>query len=105
MIILTILAIFALIALIGGAITAIKAKSEGLEIISAIICMIGLIAVIIMFFAFWDYMAAGYKKEIINTEFQTNYTQDQIYFAEDVIDEIREIQRQRIELNGNLFSK
>jgi hypothetical protein len=48
------------------------------------------------------YLAAGYKAEIINEQFGTSYTREQVMFASDVIDSVREVQRQRIELNGDL---
>lgn len=49
------------------------------------------------------YVAAGYKADIINREFHTNYTQAEVFFASDVIDTIRELDRKRIELNGSLM--
>jgi len=50
-----------------------------------------------------DYIAADYKADIINREFHTNYTQAEVFFASDVIDTIRELDRKRIELNGSLM--
>ena len=58
----------------------------------------------IMFaFVVYDYQAADYKAQIINREYGTSYTQDEVFWAEDVIDTIREIDRTRIEVNGNLL--
>jgi len=51
----------------------------------------------------WEYIAAGYKQEIVNAEFQTEYTQAQIFYASDVIDEIRELKRQRVEVNAAIY--
>ena len=51
----------------------------------------------------WNWFAAEQKAIIINREFGTNYTQKEIFYAEDVIDTIRQIKRQRVEVNGNLL--
>lgn len=55
-------------------------------------------------FAGWGYLAAEYKADIINREYGTNYTQAEVYWAADVIDTVRELDRKRIELNGNLIN-
>ena len=52
----------------------------------------------------WYYVAADHKAEIINREFGTNYTQQEVFYAEGVIDIIREVQRQRVEINGDLIT-
>ena len=54
-------------------------------------------------FAGWSYMAAEYKADIINREYGTNYTQREVYWASDVIDTVRELDRKRVELNGDLL--
>ena len=54
-------------------------------------------------FTGWSYMAAEYKADIINREYGTNYTQAEVYWAADVINIVRELDRKRIELNGNLM--
>ena len=51
----------------------------------------------------WSYFAAEYKADIINREYGTNYTQAEVYWAADVIDTVRELDRKRIELNGDLL--
>lgn len=50
-----------------------------------------------------EYNGAKYKADIINREFGTNYTQKEIFYASDVIDVIREIDRRRYEVNGDLL--
>jgi hypothetical protein len=52
----------------------------------------------------YDYVAAKHKAEIINSEYGTDYTKEQVFYAEDVIDTMRQIQRNRVEINGNLFN-
>ncbi len=49
------------------------------------------------------WVASGHKAKIINKEFDKNYTQEQIFYAESVVDEIRQLDRKRIEVNGNIF--
>jgi hypothetical protein len=43
---------------------------------------------------------AKVKSELINREFGTNYTVEEIFYAEDIIDEIRQIKRTRIDIQG-----
>jgi len=74
--------------------------SEALGIILATESLIGLL--FIATFGF-QWAAAGHKAEMLNREFGTRYTQSEVFYAEDVIDEIRQIKRQRIEVNGDLL--
>lgn len=62
-------------------------------------------AVLLLILVFWgfEYKASEYKASIINREYGTNYTKQEIFYAEDVIDTIREIDRERLEINGNLI--
>ena len=49
------------------------------------------------------WFAAGYKAEIINREYGTTYTREEVFWASDVIDTVRELNRQRVEVNGDLM--
>jgi len=51
----------------------------------------------------YNWLAAGAKTTILNREYGTSYTQQEVFYAADVINAIREVQRTRIELNGNLL--
>ncbi|MFL0802551.1 MAG: hypothetical protein K6L81_02465 [Agarilytica sp.] len=53
----------------------------------------------------FNYHGSQYKAEIINREFGTSYTQQEVFYADSVIDTIREVQRQRIEVNGDLMKQ
>lgn len=64
---------------------------------------IGLVSLIIYIFAGSEYFAAEYKAKIINEKFGTKYTQLEVFYAHDVINEIREVDRKRIEINGDLM--
>lgn len=52
-------------------------------------------------FTGWSYIAADYRSQIINREYGTNYTQQEIFWASDVIDTVRELDRKRYEVNGD----
>lgn len=54
-------------------------------------------------FVVWQWQAADYKTAIINREYKTNYTKEEVFYASDVIDAIRELDRKRIELNGDII--
>ncbi len=56
-------------------------------------------------FAGYGLYAAKYKVNIINREYGTEYTREEIFYASDVIDTIRELDRKRVEINGDLFKK
>ena len=53
-------------------------------------------------FAF-DWIAAEHRAQIINREYGTNYTREEVFYASSVIDTIRELDRKRVEVNGDLF--
>jgi hypothetical protein len=53
-------------------------------------------------FAVWGWIAADHKAQIINREYGTNYTQAEVFYASDVIDTVRQLDRKRYEINGDL---
>ena len=55
-------------------------------------------------FTAYSWVASDYKVTIINREYGTNYTKEEVFFASDVIDTVRELNRQRIEVNGDLIN-
>lgn len=65
-------------------------------IVSAILC-------IILAMNAYAWYGAQVKANIINREYHTHYTREEIFFASDVIDQIRELDRTRIEVNGNVM--
>lgn len=76
-----------------------EASSAVIGICIAVGCAIGLVWISIFGF---NWVAAGHKAEIINREFGTHYTRSEVMYAEDVLDEVRQIRRQRIEVNGTI---
>lgn len=62
----------------------------------------GICAITYMFVG-WAWLSAEHKATIINREYGTAYTQEEIFYAESVIDTIRQLDRKRYEVNGDLF--
>jgi hypothetical protein len=54
-------------------------------------------------FAAWSWFAAEYKTDIINREYGTTYTREEVFYASDVIDTLRQLERKRYEINGDLM--
>lgn len=51
----------------------------------------------------FSWFAASYQAQIINREYGTQYTQEEVFYASSVIDTVRMLDRKRIEVNGNLL--
>ena len=77
-----------------------EAALAALGTLSALAGTAGLVVTIVFGF---QWVASEHKAKIVNSEYGTNYTREDIFYASDVIDTIREVQRQRIELNGDLL--
>jgi len=58
-----------------------------------------------LFYAFctWEWIAADSKANIINREYGTNYTREEVFYASDVIETMRMLNRKRIEVNGDIM--
>jgi len=78
-----------------------------IPMISAITGVLGLGACAIIAILFVTYgfgwLAAEHKAKIINREYKANYTQAEVFYASDVIDTVRELDRKRYEVNGDLM--
>lgn len=57
------------------------------------------LAAFIGIFAAFNYVASGVKADIINRAYGTSYTQEEVFYAKDIIEEIRHIQRNRNEID------
>ena len=80
---------------------------SGLGVVAAIFGTIvaigaGLAAIAYAFVA-WEWFAAEHKAQIINREYATEYTREEVFWASAVIDTVRELNRKRIEVNGDLL--
>ena len=72
-------------------------------IIGFLIAIASSIGVVVYAFSAWSWFAAEHKALIINREYGTNYTQTEVFWASDVINTMRELDRKRIEVNGDLM--
>lgn len=100
--------IMILIALIALIALAIWGTTKEWSFFSDFICplfaacgFIGLMAYSVLVYS---YVAAEYQAGILNAEYGTNYTQAEVFYASNVIDTVRQLDRKRIELNGNLIT-
>ena len=75
-----------------------------MQTLCPIVGLIGFIGLFFYPFVAWDYFAAEYKRDVINREYGTSYTKLEIFYASDVIDTVRELDRKRIEVNGDLIN-
>lgn len=69
-------------------------------IFTALAAVAGIFIIIIFS---WSWKSSEYKVKILNHEYHTNYTQEDLFYASDVIDIIRQLDRSRIEINGDLM--
>lgn len=60
------------------------------------------ISAIVYAFAGWGWIAAEHKADIINREYGTTYTRAEVFYASDVIETVRQLDRKRYEINGDL---
>lgn len=72
------------------------------ELLGIIGCGSTVVIAIIYACALWSWTAADYKAQIINREYGTSYTQSEVFYASDVIETVRQLDRKRYEINGDL---
>jgi len=78
-------------------------SSAAASISGVIMIVVSVIIWILIPLAGYSWVAAKTKAEIINREYGTHYTREEIFYADDIIDTIQQIKRKRIEVNGDLF--
>ena len=97
-----------LLAFLGKAIYGMT-RSSFIECFGIVLSVVSGCVAFIAFLAIsmcgWSWQSSKYRADIINREYNTQYTQQEIFYASDVIDTIRELDRKRIELNGDLLNK
>ena len=102
--ILALVAIIAVVVLALVGAIALEGSFVGDMILPVMVAM-GILVLLVYPFGVYNYIAAGTKAEIINREYGTSYTQQEVFYASDVIDTVQELKRQRIQLNGDLMQK
>ena len=89
-------------------ILALNGARQDWSLFSVIVCQLiagfGMLGLIACGVASYFYVGAQYQANIINREYGTNYTREDVFYASNVIDRIRELDRKRIELNGDILS-
>ena len=93
----------AVLAIVVISIYLVNTRIEDLEVVGITGLVIGIGLLCVYVFAAFTYFAAGYKKDIINREYKTDYTQEEVFYASDVIETVRELNRSRVEINGDLL--
>lgn len=66
-------------------------------------CIVSLVGLVILAVMGVSWTGASHQAAIINREYGTNYTQAEVFYASSVIDTVRELQRRRVEVNGDVF--
>lgn len=61
------------------------------------------ISALVYSYVVWEWIAAEHKAKIINREYGTHYTQEEVFYAHDVIEVVRQIARNRYEINGDII--
>ena len=93
-----ILMLVAIIALFLMALVLLTQDNGLLQAFGVLGCMTSALAIVIYIILIWGWVAADYQKDVLNKAYGTAYTQEEVYFASSVIDLVREVQRQRIEV-------
>lgn len=102
--------ILILISLIAVTSIAVYAKTHSGDydtfggFICVIVAMCGFIGLFFYCFVAFSWFAAEHEMNIVNREYGTNYTQEEMFYASGVIDTVRELHRKRIEVNGDLIT-
>ena len=65
-------------------------------------CAASLLGLAILAFGGLEWVGAKHKAGIINREYGTQYTQAEVFYASSVIDTVRELDRKRYEINGDI---
>ena len=79
---------------------------EWYNFMASVVALIGGVVVLIVVLFYcgrcYDWVASEYKVNIINREYNTDYTREEIFYASDVIETIRNLNRNRHEINSNI---
>jgi len=97
-----------LLALIAVVVLSIWGANQCWSLFSDLVCpmfaLLGFIGLLVYAAMAFSYLGAEYKANIINAEYGTNYTQEEVFYASSVIEVVRELDRKRLEVNGDLIT-
>lgn len=74
------------------------------NIAGMVLIVCGLVMGITLFGECYAWYASEYRAQVLNKEFGTNYTQQELFWASDVIDQIKHMNRARVEVNGDILT-
>lgn len=99
-----------IVMLVAGVLIVWLASNSYGGILSFITALLGFVMALTGFlgsgvyiFCGYSWIASDYQAKIINKEYGTHYTREEVFYASNVIDTIRELDRKRIEINGDLM--
>lgn len=72
------------------------------ELIGWLCTLIGILGLIFYITLVFGYVAAGHKTRLLNKEYGTNYSVEEVFYAEGMIETVRELHRTRIEVKGKI---
>lgn len=93
------------LAVVGAVVLAIASSldSDICAVLGLLSALVGCGGLIIYCALVMDYIGAEHKARIMNREYGTNYTQEEVFYASSVIDTVRELDRKRMEINGDIL--
>ena len=91
------------VSLVVHANSSYRDEASAVFIVGLIGCIFSVVLLIFLAVFAVDWVGAQYKADVVNREYKTNYTQAEMFYASDVIDTVRELQRKRVEVNGDLM--
>jgi hypothetical protein len=71
--------------------------------IGVLLAIASAFGLVVYAFLVLQWIGAKHQADIINREYGTHYTQAEVFYASNVIDTVRELDRKRVELNGDLL--
>ena len=93
------------LAVVGAVILAMASSLDSIicAVLGMISVVIGCIGLIIYCALVMDDIGSEHKARIMNREYGTHYTQEEVFYASSVIDTVRELDRKRMEINGDIL--
>lgn len=89
---------------VGLCVLSVRSGEDAPGIVGIIALIIVLVMACVLPFAGYSWVAAERKAKIINAEYGTKYTREDVFYGHDVIEQIQQIKRKRIEINGNILN-
>jgi len=82
---------------------AIERDNDMLQMVGGVSLILSGLALLTYLIFLCFYVGAGYKADMLNREFGTEYTQQEVFWAGGTIEEVRQMKRSRYEIYGDLL--